>query len=161
MCLYQIEPDVGLGFAHAYFPAAMFDEWHIRGGWAFARVGDGYIALWGDGDLILLDDGQQLRSSGAGVAWMCHVGTGGNFAEFMATMTDPHSDGTQLAWTAPNGEALAFGWDAPFRVNGRPQKWDDFPHYENAFTHTPLDSTQMDIHHRGDSLLLDWSPFML
>ncbi|MCS7071846.1 MAG: hypothetical protein NZM00_10105, partial [Anaerolinea sp.] len=53
ICLYPIDPAVGLGFSHAYFPTAAFDEWDIDGGWAFARSGNGYVALWADGELVL------------------------------------------------------------------------------------------------------------
>jgi len=153
MCLYRREANVGLDFTHAYFPAAMFDEVVIQGQWAYARVGKGYVALWGDGDLMLMDSGDEIRSSGAGLAWMCHVGSGGDFAEFIASLNDPQSDGASLRWTAPTGEDISFAWDDP------PHIFDDFPHYENRYTNTPLDSQQMTIQHGGESLHLDWSPF--
>ena len=47
--LQALEPleaaDDWLGFTHAYFPARVFDEHAFQGGWAFARTGDGYLAL--------------------------------------------------------------------------------------------------------------------
>jgi hypothetical protein len=160
MCLYRREENVGLRFTHAYFPVMMFDDVYIDGQWAFARLGEGFVALWGDGDLILLDDGQELRSSGAGLAWMCHVESGGDFGEFMATLNQPQPDGASLQWTTPAGERLSFGWDSPFLVDDRPQSWEDFPHYENRFTQTPLHSQQMTIRHADEVLHLDWSPFI-
>jgi hypothetical protein len=65
MCLYRREENVGLGFTHAYFPVMMFDDVYIEGQWAFARLGEAFVALWGDGDLRLLDSYDELRSSGA------------------------------------------------------------------------------------------------
>lgn len=77
-CLYRFEPGVGLGFSHAYFPTAMLDEYRIAGMWAFARKGAGYLALCGDGDLVLTGTGyhaaQELRSRGSGQVWMCYAG---------------------------------------------------------------------------------------
>ena len=35
ICLYQLDPSVGLGFSHAYFPSESFDEYAIDGAWAF------------------------------------------------------------------------------------------------------------------------------
>ncbi len=152
VCLYRLEDNVGLGFTHAYFPTAMFDEWRIDGGWAFARRGEGYVALWGDGDLVLTEHGkhagQELRSSGPGHVWLCHVGSqreDGDFAGFRAGVQAhaPQIDGLSAQWTAPDGRNIAFGWDGPMTVDGRAEDWIDFPHYANAYTDTPMDADTM------------------
>ncbi|MDX2141643.1 MAG: hypothetical protein SF123_26385 [Chloroflexota bacterium] len=164
ICLYQLQPDVGLGISHAYFPTAMFDEWRIDGQWAFARVGSGYIALWGDGHLVLTDSGrhvaQELRSRGAGAAWVCRVGGAaqdGDFAAFQrALMTQPpHADGTDVQWTTPDGAALRFGWEGALTVDNQAQDWDSYPHYANVYTDTPMDAPTMTIAHAGESLTID------
>ncbi len=108
ICLYRVEIGVGMGFTHAYFPCAAFDEWRIEGQWAFARVGAGYIALWGDDDLVLTVRGvhacQEIRSSGAGAAWACRLGRladDGTFADFQArALAQP-----------PQGIADGAAWD--------------------------------------------------
>ncbi len=107
ICLYRLEPGVGMGFTHAYFPTEAFEEWDIDGQWAFARVGMGYIALWGDGDLRLVKEGIgawcELRSSGAGEAWACRLGRFADdrsYAAFRARMTasPPVSIRDGLVW---------------------------------------------------------------
>lgn len=164
LCLYDLQPDVGLGISHAYFPTPAFDEWTIEGRWAFARYGAGYVALWGDGDLQLTRTGrhaqQEVRSIGAGKAWLCYVGSAdeeGSFAEFQrqVTQNSPQAEGPSVAWTAPNGEYLFFAWEAPLRINGEPQPWDNFPHYENAYTQTAMGAERMTIAYEGDALVLD------
>jgi hypothetical protein len=164
ICLYQLEADVGLGISHAYFPTVMFDEWRIDGQWAFARLGTGYIALWGDGELVLTDHGrhvaQELRSCGVGAAWLCRVGSAaddGDFAAFQwALMTQPpHADGTRVQWTTPDGATLRFGWEGALLVNDRPQDWDGYPHYANAYTETAMGAPTMTIAHAGESLTID------
>ena len=98
ICLYRFEPGVGLGFSHAYFPTLMFDQYALDGQWAFARSGEGYIALWGDSELLLTENGrhagQELRSTGAGEVWLCHVGRAaeeGDFAAFCARVKEAHT----------------------------------------------------------------------
>jgi hypothetical protein len=152
ICLYRLEENVGLGFSHAYFPTAMFDEWRIDGGWAFARAGAGYVALWGDGALVLTERGkhagQELRSSGPGHVWLCHVGSqreDGDFAAFCAgvKMHTPQTDGLSARWMTPEGREIAFAWEGPLTVDGRAEDWSDFPHYANAYTDTPMDADLM------------------
>ncbi len=163
ICLYRFEPGVGLGLSHAYFPTAMFDEYVIEGQWAFARSGAGYVALWGDGDLMLTEHGrhaaQELRSSGAGEAWLCCVGRAeqdGDFAAFRQQVerNTPQANGSSLAWVTPEGKRLAFAWEGAFTVNGAAENW-DFPHYGNAYTETALDAGVMTIRQGGETLALD------
>jgi len=164
LCLYKLEPGAGLGFTHAYFPVVMFDETALRGNWAFARFGDGYAALWGDGELILTQTGehigQELRSRGEGLAWIFVLGRkseDGSFSAFMDRLlqTQPVAAGSSVQWRTPEGTQLDFGWKAPFRVNGQPVSVDNFPHYENRYTHTALDASLMTIQHGGLTLTLD------
>jgi len=164
LCLYAIETDVGLGFSHAYFPTVFFDEYQIDEQWAFARVGAGYVALWSDGELSLTSGGphaaQELRSHGSGKVWLCHLGRAaldGDFASFQNTLRQhaPQVQGTAIRWQTPDGAALAFAWEGALQVNGQAQSWDDFPLYDNSYTHTPIGAGTMCIEHEGEQLLLD------
>jgi hypothetical protein len=156
----------GLSFTHAYFPITAFDEYHIEGMWAFGRVDDGYVALWGDGDLRLTEagrhTGQELRSSGPGQAWLCHMGRAavdGDFAAFCrrVSQTPPQVEGLHLHWITPDGQTLTFGWEAPLLVNDTRQQLRNFPHYHNLYTHTSLGADQMRISHNRQQLILDLS----
>lgn len=176
ICLYRFEPGIGLGFSHAYFPAAAFDEYRVEGDWAFGRAGEGYVALWGDGPLTLTESGrhagQELRSRGTGEAWICRVGRAaedGAFTDFCwavksrppvvrtrrGSSAAPETPGVE--WTTPRGERLLFAWEGPLRVDGVAQDWDGFPHYSNAYTDTPMDADIMTIRYGGQVLTLDLS----
>lgn len=166
ICLYNMALKGGLNFTHAYFPTTAFDEYHLEGAWAFGRVGDGYVALWGDGNLHLTATGrhagQELRSSGPGQVWLCYMGLAavdGNFTTFCkrVSQTSVQVEGVNLRWTTPDGQTLAFGWEEPLLVNGTPQQLSNFPHYDNLYTHTPLGADQMKISHNGQQLVLDLS----
>jgi hypothetical protein len=161
ICLYRLEENVGLGFTHAYFPLAAFDETHLEGHWAFGRVGDGYIALWGDGELLMTEHGrhagQELRSWGAGQVWLCTVGeadTDGTFADFRQRMQAPIAGGLGVRWQTPQGEQIAFQWEGMLTVNGQGQDWSDFPHYQNAYTDTLLNAAEMVIRYGEEKLVL-------
>lgn len=160
ICLYRLEDAIGLGFTHAYFPTAMFDEWRIDGSWAFARVGAGYVALWGDGDLRLTEHGrhaaQELRSAGPGAVWLCHVGSAREYGVFTAfcdsvRANTPQADAQSLRWRGPNDREIAFAWTGPLTVDGVAEDWSDFPHYANAYTDTPMDAETMTLRF-GDTL---------
>jgi hypothetical protein len=164
ICLYRIEANVGLGFSHAYFPTAMFDEVDVSGEWAFARKGEGYAALCGDGELVLTNTGrhagQELRSTGMGQVWLCHVGCAaedGDFNAFRHRVREhtPQMRETGVVWVTPENQRLAFSWDQPLLVDGEAQDWNDFPHYENDYTQTPMGAETMTIRHGEQTLVLD------
>jgi hypothetical protein len=164
LCLYNLTLGGGLPFTHAYFPAMAFDEYAMAGPWAFARVGNGYVALAGDGDLQLTTAGrhagQEVRSLGKGQAWLCHLGRAaqhGDFAGFCRRVRQHPlwANDTRVGWRTPDGHRLAFGWEDPLRVDGRSQALGGFPHYDNAYTHTPMGAIRMTIHHGGKRLILD------
>lgn len=164
ICLYRFEPGVGLGFSHAYFPTVMFDEYVISGQWAFVRKGGGYAALFADGELVLTESGrhagQELRSQGAGQVWLCHVGSAsedGDFSTFRQKVMQhtPQTRDTGVVWITPDDQTLNFSWDQPLMVDGQAQDWNDFPHYENAYTQTPMGAETMVIHYDAESLVLD------
>src|SRR5262249_8965786 len=80
IALYQLPADDWLGFTHAYFPSAAFDETALRDSWAFARKGQGYLALHAAQGFDFVTRGQtafrELRSRGWQNAWICHMGQG-------------------------------------------------------------------------------------
>ena len=45
IAVYEMPKDDWMGFTHAYFPVYAFDEYALQRGWAFARKGDGYLAI--------------------------------------------------------------------------------------------------------------------
>ncbi len=159
---------LGLGCTHAYFPTEAFDEWRILGQWAFARVADGYVALWGDGDLKLTERGrhafQELRSTGAGEAWIGYVGRrsglfSGGFDEFCRAVLQakqPEGNRDALAWQDPAHAELTMTcrWQGPSTVHGERYTYPDV-HYRNLYTTTPLDAETMTITHDGESIVLD------
>lgn len=164
VALYRVESGVGLGFTHAYFPSAAFDDCRIEGQWAFARRGKGYVALWSDGDLRLTElgrhAGQELRSAAGGSAWVCTVGSAaedGDWATFCARarQQSPVFESGMVHWGSLTGARLRFGWHGPLQVDGKPEDWAHFPHYENAYTCVAQGADTMEIRINDRALTLD------
>ena len=93
-CHYGIPEEVPTSFTHAYFPSYAADEVIVRDGFRFARVGDGYLALWCSAPLRLWENDAvvdaDLRAYSRDVAWYVSVGSAaeyGSFAAFIAACT--------------------------------------------------------------------------
>jgi hypothetical protein len=154
-----------IGFTHAYFPVAAFDEHVLRDGWAFARVGEGYLALTAANGLTLVRSGanalRELRSPGWPNIWMCVMGRAaldGDFGSFQERVIagDTVFTGDSMRTTTPGGEQLSFGWDAALLVDGVEQPLAGFKHYDSPICSCELGADSMDIAGYDTVLRLDF-----
>ena len=153
-----------MGFTHAYFPIHAFDEYAIKDEqWAFARKGQGYLALMATAGFQLIRHGQfayrELRSEGLHSIWLCHLGQAhldGDFQEFQQKVLalpvtfDDHS----IQCTTLRDETLSFSWEGPFIRNGKEGPLSGFKHYESPFIRADYPCKQMDIAFGEDLLRL-------
>jgi hypothetical protein len=155
-----------MGFTHAYFPTSQFDEYAIQGGTAFARKGDGYLALSASQGLELVSEGRtafrELRSAGRRNVWVCQVGraaSDGDFAAFQQKVLAQAArvEGLKVEMQTLRGDSLAFDWSGPFLRNGEEQALGGFPHYQNPYTTAELPCDQMEIKTDDYILRLDFS----
>jgi hypothetical protein len=89
-CSYEIPDDVPTKFTHAYFPAYAADEVVMRDGFRFARVGDGYLALYCSVELEAWENDAtpeaDLRAFGTRSDWYVRTGStdeDGSFEKFI------------------------------------------------------------------------------
>jgi hypothetical protein len=155
-----------LGFTHAFFPTYAFDESTLRVApsgllWAFARKGEGYLALAAARGLTVCTSGnnayRELRSFGERNVWLCHLGRAtldGDFAAFQQKVLALSVVFDDLTVRCPTlrGETLEFGWEGPLRRNGEEQPIAGFPHYDNPYCVAELPARQLDIRF-GDQIL--------
>lgn len=142
VAIHKLPEDDWLGFTHAYFPSYAFDEHTIRDGWAFARKGDGYLALTAAQGFELITQGQnayrELRSHGGHNVWLCQMGrtaTDGSFKDFQEAVLKAELTFEDMAvnYKTLRGDTLAFGWEGPFLLNDEAQPLSGFRHYEGPF----------------------------
>jgi hypothetical protein len=155
-----------LGFTHAYFPTATFDEYALAEGWAFARCGEGYLALTHSQGFTMSQQGRyalrELRAEGRTQGWLVQMGRAGldgDFAAFQAKVLalPLHLEGDSVRYTTLRGDTLHFGWEGPLRVNGQVEPLAGFRHYENLYTTTDLAGSSMEIQWGEDGLRLDFA----
>jgi len=167
---YNFAADDWMGFTHAYFPTYAFDNYDVRGGWAFARVGDGYIALTAARGLELMTQGdnayRELRSHGTPNIWVCQMGRqakDGSFEDFMQAVQalpvkfsalETPADAAEVELTSLRGETIRFGWKGALKVNGKIKKISGFKHYDSPFCSARLGAEEMEIRYGADALVL-------
>jgi hypothetical protein len=165
IAVYQLPDDDRMGFTHAYFPAYAFDEYTLRAGWAFARKGNGYLALAAAQGFSLAQRARyafrELRSYGLHNTWLCQMGraaTDGEFTTFQDKILtlDVTFEDLSVHWTTLRGEKLSFGWRSPFLRDGMEQPLSGFMHYENPYTMTEYPCTKMEIRVGEDLMRLDF-----
>jgi hypothetical protein len=166
IAVHKLPDDDWMGFTHAYFPVHAFDEHVLRDDtdghmWAFARTGEGYLALTAAQGLELVTRGdsayRELRSHGQHNVWLCHMGRAaldGGFIDFQDKVLalDVTFEGLALRCATLRGETLAFGWEGPLLRNGEEQPITGFKHYENPYCVAELPADQLEIRF-GDQLM--------
>ncbi len=166
IAVHRLPDDDWLGFTHAYFPVAAFDEHIVREGWAFARKGDGYLALTAAQGLTLVTRGdsayRELRSYGRRNVWVCQMGRAavdGSFAGFQEGVLAraPVFEGLTARCTTRRGEMVTFGWEGPLLVDGRAQALDGFPHYDNPYCRVDWPAERMEIRCREHQVTLQFA----
>lgn len=154
IAVHNFAPDDWMGFTHAYFPRGAFDETVILDEWAFARLGDGYLALAAAQGLQPTTRGlhayQEIRSYGHQNTWLCLMGRAavdGAFADFQRRVVGLEIRLSPLGVQGKTlrGERIAFGWDGPLTVDGREQPITGFLHYENPYSIAELNAETMPI----------------
>ncbi len=165
IAVYQLPEDDWMGFTHAYFPTYAFDEYALGQGWAFARKGDGYLALASKQLCSLVKHGhyafRELRAFGPGNIWLCQLGRAaldGDFASFQEKILAQEVKFTadSVQWSTLRGETLSFGWQGPFLRNGQEQPLSGFAHYDGPFVVSAYPSRQLEVRHGEDLMRLDF-----
>ncbi len=171
IAIHKLPDNDWLGFTHAYFPIRAFDEHVLRAGvnghpWAFARQGDGYLALTAACGLTLITRGEsayrELRSYGQHNVWLCHMGRtalDGSFTEFQDRVLalDVAFEGLAVRCATLRGETLALAWEGPLLRNGEEQLITGFKHYENPYCVADLPAEQMEIRYGDQAVRLHFT----
>jgi hypothetical protein len=166
LAIYNLQDDDWMGFTHAYFPTHAFDEYALRGGWAFARQGDGFLALTASGGFQLVRQGTgaycELRSPARQNIWLSQMGRAaqdGDFNSFQEKVLASEIIFTDLTvqYKTLRGETLAFGWHAPLQRDGKEVPLTGFQHYHNPYTVADIPCKGMEIRFKDDILRLDFA----
>ncbi len=143
--LYQTNQ---LRFTHAWLPRLQFDEVVERGGWIFARKGEGYLALrsqhaWRWESQEPGGQPDEVVSDGLNNIWLCEMGRAaedGPFDQFIDRICAAQLvfRGSRVRFVSPSVGRFEFGWNGPLRVGGKEIPLRDYPRYENPYIHLPF-----------------------
>jgi hypothetical protein len=165
IALYQLPKEDWMGFTHAYFPIHAFDEYALHQGWAFARKGNGYLALTASQGFSLTKSGpyalRELRSYGHRNIWLCHMGRAaldGDFSTFQKKILalDVEYGDISVRFNTLRDDVLSFGWQGPFLCNDKEQPLSGFEHYENPDVASEYPSRQLEIRYGEAALRLEF-----
>ncbi len=165
IALYALPDDDWMGYTHAYFPVHAFDDYVIHEGWAFARKGDGYLALTASQGLTFVRGGdgayRELRSHGCRNVWLCQMGRAALDTDF-ATFQDRVLslpvviDDLAVRWTTVRGETLSFDWSGPLIRNDEPLCLTVEPMVENPYCVAPSPAETMEIRYGDVAMRLNF-----
>jgi hypothetical protein len=143
VCVYAVSTAPGLyvtnrlRYTHAWLPAAAFDETLERGGWIFARRGEGYLALTArNGMRWSAESGtgkpDEIVSVGTQNIWICQMGrkaVDGAFSQFVKRVTGARLGwrGLSVEYEAPGLGLVRFGWRGPLLLDGREVELVNYP----------------------------------
>lgn len=163
IALYRLPEDDWLGFTHAYFPTYAFNEYVLEGGWAFARVQEGYLALFAGQGFTLMRTGpdayRELRSPGLRNVWLCQMGSremDGSFEAFRRRVLarPPVVNGLHVSWHTIRDEHLEFDWTGPLLRNGQEEPIVGLKHHESIYGQAEFPADTMDITYEQDVMRL-------
>jgi hypothetical protein len=158
-------------YTHAWLPRDRFDEVTERGGWFFARRGEGYLALrsqrparWQADPARGEDQGRELVAEGADNVWLCELGRradDGSFADFAGRIAAaPLVFGRRrVRYASPSQGSIELGWKGPLIHEGREVAMRDFPRYETPWGSAPFPMDSLELHCGGHWLRLGRDPF--
>lgn len=165
-------------YTHAWLPRDTFDEVIERGGWIFARNGDGYLALYSfqpyfwntegvevDGVHIRKkseDFNRDVIALGKNNIWITQLGRkadDGSFAEFIEAILDAKlsfGPGMQVAFDSPGNGLVQVAWEGPLMVDGSIVELENYPRYANPYVQAAADPTEIHVKAHGEELYLNW-----
>ena len=161
VAVFKLAEDDWLGFTHAFFPIYQFDEYSFKNQWAFARKGDGYIAITAARGIEHVwrgpDGYRELRSYGRENTWLIQMGRralDGGFGDFrlkvLRSRLTWHESG--VSYQSPRQQQVDFGWDSPLMLDGIEQPITGFKHIENPYGSADLPARQIEVGF-GETLL--------
>lgn len=153
-----------LFFNHAYFPKAEFDEVVEKGGWYFARKGDGYLALHSFAQSRWVAEGEwkdrEIKAPGLRNVWVCQMGRAadyGSFPDFIGMVTrEKVGGGSQsVSYHSPHG-LIEFGWTGPLKVDGKEEPIRREMRYDNRYVQAERFPRRIEVRAGGSELILDF-----
>ncbi len=148
---------------HAYFPRERFDQWSQDGHWTFGQKGDGYVALYSQGETSWNEENDyELDAEGTENVWIVELGSAeewGDFDSFVDAVSGASvTIDDEVTYTSPSQGTVRVGWEGPMNVEGVEVDIGPYPRWDNAYATVEHGSTATRIDREDLRLVLDFEP---
>lgn len=138
--------------SHCLFEQTRFDEVRFVNGWAFARVGDGYVGIYATGGLQVGESGQyagrELQCHAREHTWLVECGRKADYGTFEAfisrvSLASVQVENGVVTYQSPSVGAFVTGWDVQPAVDGQAVPLRGYPLIDSAWGHADFGSGEM------------------
>jgi hypothetical protein len=155
---------------HCFFEPVRFDEVRFvdaslaGAGWAFGRVGDGYVGVLSEHGMTIGDTGQyagrELICYARQNTWVAECGRAadwGTFDAFVEALTEAEIGIVDdvLTYNSPSIGAFVTGWDVAPTVGGQPLVLREYPMVDSPWAHADFGSGELRLMY-GDEIYEIW-----
>ncbi|MBI9102092.1 MAG: hypothetical protein JEY99_06740 [Spirochaetales bacterium] len=153
-------------FTHAWLPRNEFDEIREENEWVFARKGKGYLALYSSNPCHWQEEGdeagKELIAPGLKNIWICEMGReekDGSFENFIKQISEAEVKirGLNGYYFSPGQGRLDFGWNGPFKHEGKKVGIRNYPRYDNPYGRTEFAPDEISIKSEKNSLYMNFA----
>jgi hypothetical protein len=138
--------------SHCMFEQERFDEVRFENGWAFARVADGYVAIYATGGLQTAESGQyagrELQCFAREHTWLVECGRKadwGSFESFVSRIAQAEVklENGVVTYASPSVGSFVTGWEVKPSVGGQPVQLSGYPMIDSAWGHADFGSGEL------------------
>ena len=155
-----------LFFTHAWLPRDQFEELIEEDGWVFARIRNGYLALFSQHpyrwhEMPGEDQNREMIVQGRNNIWLCELGrleVDGSFKSFVQHIleADLSFRGSNVSYRSPSLGLIEFGWKNPLRLENNMISLEEYPRYASPYAQAEFPAEHISITLDDQSLVLDW-----
>jgi hypothetical protein len=145
--------------SHCFFEQERFDEARLRGNWAFARVGDGYVGIYSQHGYTVGSDGQyagrELQCGAPENTWLVECGRKADWGSFDAFVTALENarieaDGGAVVYESPSAGRFVTGWDAAPEIDGEKIRLSGYAMVDSPWARAAFGSGELALRYGGE-----------
>ena len=155
-----------LSYTHAWLPCDQFDELVEEDGWIFARLGDGYLALFSQHPYTWQEhpgenQHREVIVPGNQNTWVCEMGrkaVDGDFAAFRQRIVEAPLlfAADRVSYQSPSLGQIEFSWKGPLLLEGQGVPLADYPRYGGPTVQADFPSEIIAVKAGSRTLTLNW-----
>jgi hypothetical protein len=145
--------------SHCWLEPSHFDAVRLKGNWAFARAGDGFVGIYSQNGLQWGEFGQyagrELQCTAIQNTWLVECGRQvdwGSFDAFIHALEAAKIEviDDAIHYQSPTIGEFITGWDVKPSVGGTPLPLHGYPLYDSPWAHAGFGEGKLSIQYEGE-----------